>query len=71
MDYDSSIILRMDVKQFSVTDNISRPGTLKPNRPTENIEIILRTSVKLSGPLRARQNLLIVPIISIASAMLG
>lgn len=71
MDDVSPISVGMDIKQLSVTDNMSRPRKLTLIRHTDKKERTLQTYVNLDDQLCARLRLLIVPTISTNSAMLG
>lgn len=67
---ESPLIIGMDLKWYSMTDNIATPPRIIMRRPTDNRTRILETYMTIGDPLRARLRLLVVPMIS-TSALTG
>lgn len=66
----SPIVVGMDVKKYTTTDNLSSPPTITMKRPTDHSERKLETYLTVSDPLRARLRLLVIPT-PLYMAMLG
>lgn len=71
---DSPVVVGLDVKQYTITDNMSAPPRIMMKRPSDNATRSLETYLSKENPLRARLRLLIVPTLPptlTSSAMLG
>lgn len=67
---DSPIVVGMDVKQCTTTNNLCTPPTMTIRRPTDRSPRLLETYMTNDDPLRARLRLLVAPA-RLSTAMLG
>lgn len=67
---ESPVIIGMDLKRYSVTDNLSSPPQLTIKRPMDKEARRMETYMTVNEPLKARLRLLVVPVIR-SSALIG
>lgn len=69
-DDDSPIIVGMDIKMHTITDNIANPPRILMKRPTDNEMRRMETYMNEKSPLNTRLRLLIAPVLT-TSALIG
>lgn len=66
----SPIILGMDVKKYTLTDNLASPPVMIMNRPSDKGVRTMETCLSTGDPLKARLRLLVIPTMR-TSALIG
>lgn len=66
----SPIIIGMDIKKHTTTNNLTHPPTMMIRRPTDRSPRILETYVTSVDPLQTRLRLMVIPT-RLSAAMLG